>query len=95
MQHLDSLEEIIHIIDPKNNSHHQTQATYTQHETKKASISFQKLYEIFLQEKKLESRDSNDDISESTWRDYKAAYNDLIYVFDACVALHPVPQVAF
>jgi len=82
LNNLESLDKIIHIIDPKNNLQHQTQSTYTQQETKKTNISFKKLYEIFLQEKKLESRDSSDDISESTWRDYKAAYNDFIYVVD-------------
>ncbi len=82
LNNLDSLDKIIHIIDPKNNLQQTTQAVYVHQETKKSNISFKELYEIFIQEKKLESRDNKADISESTWRDYKAAYNDFIYVIE-------------
>jgi len=79
---LNKLDNFMQLIDPKNLIN-QIQGTnkQAQQEVKK-SISFKKLYEIFIKEKKLESRDKEADIAESTWRDYQSSYNDFIYVIE-------------
>ncbi len=66
------------LIDPKQTLQN-TQVTDLQQSPsveKKAGITFKELYEIFLQEKKLDSPN----IAQSTYRDYEAAYNDFIFV---------------
>ena len=73
---LNMLENIIHNIEPKNDF---TRNSLSPALEKKANISFQKLYELFMKEKKQES---DEDIAESTWRDYQSSYNDFIYVVE-------------
>lgn len=82
LRNLESLDKIIHIIDPKNNLQHQTQVLPAPYETKKTNVTFKELYKVFVQEKKLASRDKEDHIAESTWRDYQSSYNDFVYVIE-------------
>ena len=73
LEDLGLFEKLIHIIDPKNDFTQKQQTTTP----KKANITLKKLYEIFLKEKRAQS---DDDIADSTWRDYQSSYNDFIYV---------------
>ncbi len=73
LEDLGLFEKLIHIIDPKNDFTQKQQTTTP----KKANITLKELYEIFLKEKRAQS---DDDIADSTWRDYQSSYNDFIFV---------------
>jgi hypothetical protein len=79
LKNLDILDRLITVIDPKkdftNNSEYRTPALVA----KKTNITFKELYEIFIKEK---MQETDDNIAQSTWRDYQSAYNDFIYVID-------------
>jgi integrase len=79
LKNLDILDRLITVIDPKkdftNNSEYRTPALVA----KKTNVTFKELYEIFIKEK---MQETDDNIAQSTWRDYQSAYNDFIYVID-------------
>jgi len=74
----DKLNGFIQLIDPKNVVQNTNLNIEPEpKEKEKAHITIKELYKIFIEEKKQES---DDDIAESTWRDYQSSYNDFIYV---------------
>jgi len=73
---INMLDELISTIDPSSiPSNTITQAHVT---PKSTGITFEKLYELFLEQKRIDAPDT----SNTTFRDYDAAYKDLIYVIE-------------
>lgn len=68
----DMLQEVIHMIEPKKDFHDKKELS----PTPLANITFEKLYELFIEHIKEEAPDT----AKTTWRDYQTAYNDFIYV---------------
>ncbi len=79
LKNLDMLDRLVSIVDPKKDFVNNSQYNIPTLEAKKTNIAFKELYTIFIKEKRQET---NDNIVQSTWRDYQSAYNDFIYVID-------------
>jgi integrase len=71
---IDMLQEFIHSIDPKKDFAHNP--SLNAETVKDTGITFKNLYELFIKEK----RKKFPDTSPTSWREYKSAYNDFIYV---------------
>lgn len=79
LKNLDIIDRLVTIVDPKKDFINNSQYNTPTFEAKKTNITFKELYAIFIKEKRQET---NDDIAQSTWRDYQSSYNDFIYVID-------------
>ncbi|WP_345993973.1 hypothetical protein [Sulfurimonas sp. HSL-1716] len=76
LKNLDALETFTQIIDVR--SDFAPQIKEEPKEVKRTTITFKELYELFIKEKKLTAPNT----TQSTWRDYEAAYQDFIYVIE-------------